>query len=102
MPKWREVADALSDRIERGHVKGDKLPNWRDIRAEYGVSDGTLRRALDYLTQLGIIRREHGKAILVESKPSEAVPLSDGIRPRTLAEQVADHERRLRALEEEK
>jgi GntR family transcriptional regulator len=47
---WARVADHIAARIEAGELRpGARLPGERDLAAEYGVSLGTARRAIEDL-----------------------------------------------------
>lgn len=67
-PQARAV-DTIRQWIEQGKLRSnDQLPSERDLSAQLGVNRGTIRRALDRLTQDGLIEK-------------------DGVRMRVVAEQ---------------
>lgn len=50
------VADAVAAEIESGRLpKGARLPNERDMGAQYGVAPGTARRAVAELRDRGLV-----------------------------------------------
>ncbi|BCU83155.1 trehalose operon repressor [Polycladomyces abyssicola] len=56
--------------LEHHYLPGDKLPSENDLCRHYGVSRGTIRRALDLLAEEGMIHSLHGKGVFVlENKP---------------------------------
>lgn len=66
MPTYREIADAIAERISGGELKpGARLPSTQQIADEYGVSEATAYRALSLLTDRGLIRGEPGRARFV-------------------------------------
>jgi len=55
--RWREVVHLLEqDILEGRHDNDGVLPSPKQMRHRFGVSHRTLRRALDHLTGLGVIR----------------------------------------------
>lgn len=59
---WRLIAEDLMSRIAAGHLAPRDRITLAELRAEYGVADETLRRALRHLQRDGIVRTLHGKA----------------------------------------
>jgi GntR family transcriptional regulator len=71
MPTYKEMADDIAARIERGDWEpGDRLPTTDQFRIEYGVSEATAYRALVLLIDRGVIYGEHGRGRFV-SKPAQ-------------------------------
>ncbi len=67
-PLYRQVRDVLVKRIVDGVWKpGDVLPNEFDIAADLGVSQGTVRKALDELEAEKFVLRRQGKGTFVAS-----------------------------------
>lgn len=53
---WARVADHIVARIEAGDLTpGARLPGERDLAAEYGVSLGTARRAIEDLRERKLV-----------------------------------------------
>jgi len=65
---YRQVETILRDQIVDGALRpGDRLPAEEALRAEYGVSRGTLRQALDALERDGLVERTRGRGTFVSS-----------------------------------
>lgn len=58
-PTWRRLLTHLRRRIESGEFP-DLLPSERTLTEEYGVSKGTVRKALAELRAEGLIRTDKG------------------------------------------
>ena len=88
MPLFRAVKRALLQAIERGQVApGDALPSEAELAAGFGVSVGTLRRAVDDLVAEHILVRRQGRGTFVATHTSDRflfqffhVERSDGLR----------------------
>lgn len=67
-PLYRQVKDIMLERIASGTWKaGVFLPSEGEIAAELGVSQGTVRKALDELTSEHLVVRRQGKGTYVAS-----------------------------------
>lgn len=72
LPLYYQVYESLLKRIQnKEFVEGDPLPPERKLVEEYGVSRITIVKALDMLTNDGVIDRQHGRGTFVTS-PSES------------------------------
>lgn len=58
-PLYQQVAEAIVSRIAVGEW-ADGLPSEQDIAREFGVSAGTMRKALSDLTKRGLLTRTQG------------------------------------------
>ena len=66
LPRYVQIRDELMRRIcARAWSAGDALPAEDRLAAEFGVSLGTLRRALEVLVADGIVERIHGRGTFV-------------------------------------
>jgi GntR family transcriptional regulator len=66
MPLYREVKRALLQAIEAADIApGRALPNETELAAAFGVSIGTLRRAVDELVAEHILARRQGRGTFV-------------------------------------
>lgn len=66
---YRQIADALRDRIARGELKpGDALPTESLLQAEFNVSRVTVRQALKQLTAESIIESIQGSGSYVKEE----------------------------------
>lgn len=71
-PLYAQVKDALIRRLVEADWKpGQALPNEFVLAAEYGVSQGTMRRALDELAQANLVVRRQGKGTFVAEHTRE-------------------------------
>ena len=69
--EYMRVANELENEIKAGRLKPEaRLPNERDLGAQYGVSHATARRAVKEL-------RERGLVITLPNKGSFILPKSD-------------------------
>ena len=63
---YSQVQAALVERIATGRWKpGTSLPNEHDLAQEFGVSDGTMRKALNQMEGIGLISRRQGRGTFV-------------------------------------
>jgi len=67
------MAKAKIDRakIIREIIEADKYVNLQALVNKFGVSESTVRRDLALLEEEGILKRNHGGAVLVDSEPAE-------------------------------
>jgi GntR family transcriptional regulator len=73
-PLYRQVKDALVQRIAGGVWQaGQALPNEFEIAAELGVSQGTVRKALDEMTAENLLVRRQGRGTFVARHDDERV-----------------------------
>ncbi len=69
---YRQVETILRDQIADGVLRpGDRLPSEEALRAQYGVSRGTLRQALEALERDGLVDRARGRGTFVTAGRSE-------------------------------
>jgi GntR family transcriptional regulator len=65
-PLYRQVRDVLVKRIADGTWQaGQALPSEAEIAAEIGVSQGTVRKALDEMTAENLVTRRQGRGTFV-------------------------------------
>jgi GntR family transcriptional regulator len=65
-PLVEQVADVFRQRIDSGELPpGSRLPAEQEIAEQYGLARDTVRRALNMLTQEGLLRVARGKGRLV-------------------------------------
>lgn len=63
---WRHIAETLRDDIGGARwPPGARMPTESELSARFGVNRHTVRRALDELSQGGLIRVEHGRGTFV-------------------------------------
>jgi GntR family transcriptional regulator len=65
-PLYKQVRDRLTRRISDGRWKaGEMVPSEMQIAAELGVSQGTVRKALDDMTAAKLLLRRQGRGTFV-------------------------------------
>jgi DNA-binding GntR family transcriptional regulator len=63
---YLQIAAALAERLASGEWQpGFPMPNEADLAGEFGVSAGSMRRALDKLEEDRIVTRLHGRGTFV-------------------------------------
>lgn len=73
-PLYVQVQRALSERIHSGVWEpGRPLPNEFQLAAEFGVSQGTVRKALDALAAEHLVERHQGRGTFVARHTSDTV-----------------------------
>lgn len=71
-PLYLQVRDALAARIAAAEWKpGTVIPNEGDLAREFGVSSGTMRKALDLLESERLLTRRQGRGTFVNDQASE-------------------------------
>lgn len=104
-PLFRAVKRRLLQAIETGATApGDTLPNETELAAGFGVSIGTLRRAVDELVAEHIIVRRHGLGTFVATHTQQRflfqffhVERADGLREQPEVELISFGRTRLDA-----
>lgn len=70
-PLYLQVRDALAARIASGEWKPNTvIPNEGDLAREFGVSSGTMRKALDLLEAERLLTRRQGRGTFVNDQSS--------------------------------
>jgi GntR family transcriptional regulator len=68
-PLYFQIQQLIRDRIlSKEWQEGQPLPNETDLASAYGVSVGTMRKALDLLTQAKVIVRRQGLGTFVNGR----------------------------------
>jgi GntR family transcriptional regulator len=71
-PMYRMIAEDLRGKIDSGEIPaepGGTLPTEKEMQADYGASRNTVRDAIKFLTQLGLIETRPGQGTFVVEKP---------------------------------
>lgn len=85
-PKYASIADALRQRILRGHWPRDtRLPAAETLASEFGVSRLTVRQALDLLARDGLVEARQGSGTYVTATPAKDRRLRVGTSLEALA-----------------
>lgn len=99
--KYRQIADGLRARIERGEWPvGGQMPTLLELAAQYDAAQGTVAKALDVLHDLGLAETMQGMGTFVrEPKPEPAE--GDTLREQVgeLRQEVTDLRQRVGRLE---
>ena len=103
MPLFRAVKRSLLGAIESGAVApGAMLPNETELAAGFGVSVGTLRRAVDDLVAEHILVRRQGRGTFVATHTSDRflfhffhIERNDGLREAPAVDMVSFERTRL-------
>ena len=70
LANWRQIAREIEERIGDGRlVDGDRLPSEFVLADEFGVSRGTVHRALSDLKVRGLVARQRRNGTVVTSAP---------------------------------
>jgi GntR family transcriptional regulator len=70
-PLYLQLRDALVERIARGEWKaGAMVPNELDLAREFGVSPGTIRKALELMETMRLLTRRQGRGTFVNDQSS--------------------------------
>ncbi len=73
-PLYVRLREKLIDRIAAGDWKsGDLLPNEMELAAEYGLSPGTVRKAMEWLEAAQVVVRRQGRGTYVHDCNAEFV-----------------------------
>ncbi len=68
-PLFIKLRDDMAKRIAAGEWKAEQqIPNEVVLAAEYGISQGTMRKALDELEAMGVLTRKQGRGTFVNNK----------------------------------
>jgi len=66
IPRYYQLKEVLEKRVYSGEFQpGDQFPTDDCLCQEYGLSRGTVRRAIDMLVKEGRLRREQGRGTFV-------------------------------------
>ncbi|MGZ3140563.1 GntR family transcriptional regulator [Lentzea chajnantorensis] len=98
-PPYMQVVEALRADIEEGVFEpGERLPTHQQMVENFGVSVGTVKRALNELQGAGLVVSRQGQGAFVRTNSSAVgSPLVDLAEVRTV---LADLRRRLEEVEE--
>ena len=67
-PLYRQIKSLITDRLQAGEWKpGEAIPSETDLAQRFGVSQGTVRKAIDELAGENLLVRRQGKGTFVAS-----------------------------------
>lgn len=73
-PLYLQVHDAIAERVAGGEWQpGASIPNEFDLSREYGVSTGTIRKALDIMEVERIVTRKQGRGTFVIDQTADEI-----------------------------
>jgi GntR family transcriptional regulator len=73
-PLYRQIADDLRNKIESGELaQGSQLATEIELRDQYEASRNTVRDAIKWLTNLGLVETRPGQGTFVIEKPTPFV-----------------------------
>ena len=73
-PLWRQIRALIVADLEAGAWKpGEAIPSELDLAARFGVSQGTVRKAIDALADENLLVRRQGKGTFVATHTEEKV-----------------------------
>ncbi len=101
MAKYEELVELLKADITKGtYRKGDRLPTTPQLCQIYGVSNTTVKRAMDELELQGLVARRRGSGVYIKET---SVPSSSGTRQGSSSQQMTgfstEHEAQNRKVE---
>jgi DNA-binding GntR family transcriptional regulator len=98
-PAYQQVAAVLRAQLQSGvPAPGDKLPSHAQLVEDYGVSLGTIKRALGVLQSEGLIVSRRGEGAFVRSRPPEQ-SVANRADDSQLQAKIADLTKRVEDLE---
>lgn len=67
-PLYRQIKDLMVSRLQAGEwLPGDSIPSEADLAGSFGVSQGTVRKAIDEMAAENLLVRRQGKGTFVAS-----------------------------------
>lgn len=80
MPKYLEIEKILKERIKDGtYPSGSMIPRQDELAEEFNTSRITIRKALDYLINVGLVYTQRGSGTFVRSNAQEVAKFSTDI-----------------------
>jgi GntR family transcriptional regulator len=74
IPRYYQLKEILEKRIQAGEFQpGGRFPTDDELCQEYGLSRGTVRRAVEMLIGAGLLRREQGRGTFLNSPQQSPV-----------------------------
>jgi GntR family transcriptional regulator len=78
-PLYRQIADDLRNKIESGELaQGSQLATEAELKEQYDASRNTVRDAVKWLTNLGLVETRPGQGTFVLEKPNPFVTTLTG------------------------
>lgn len=68
-PYYRRIMNDIKQKIDSGELPpGAELPSTRELAEQYQVSPGTVRTAVNFLLEAGILEGHQGLAVFVRDR----------------------------------
>ncbi|RSS73309.1 GntR family transcriptional regulator [Streptomyces sp. WAC06614] len=81
VPRYLQIAEDIVQQIRAGALKpGDQVPSEAEMVDRYGVSGGTIRKAMTEIRASGLVDTRHGKGSYVKARPPVRHRSSDRFR----------------------
>ncbi|MFZ3569225.1 GntR family transcriptional regulator [Streptomyces sp. BYX5S] len=81
VPQYVRIAEDLVQQIRAGVIKpGELVPSESELVERYGVSGGTIRKAMVEVRASGLVETRHGKGSMVKDRPPVRLRSSDRFR----------------------
>ncbi|AXE26390.1 GntR family transcriptional regulator [Streptomyces globosus] len=81
VPRYLQIAEDIVQQIRAGVLKpGDQVPSEAEMVERYGVSGGTIRKAMAEIRASGLVDTRHGKGSYVKARPPVRHRSSDRFR----------------------
>ncbi|MCX4693536.1 GntR family transcriptional regulator [Streptomyces sp. NBC_01408] len=81
VPRYLQIAEDIVQQIRAGALKpGDQVPSEAEMVDRYGVSGGTIRKAMLEIRASGLVDTRHGKGSYVKARPPVRHQSSDRFR----------------------
>ncbi|MBW5483738.1 GntR family transcriptional regulator [Streptomyces bambusae] len=81
VPRYLQIAEDIVQQIRAGALKpGDQVPSEAEMVDRYGVSGGTIRKAMTEIRASGLVDTLHGKGSYVKARPPVRHRSSDRFR----------------------
>lgn len=75
---YEQIANDLIEQIEKGQLQeGERLPSIQALAKTYGVSNTSMREALNALRMIGLIEIKHGYGTFVKQKQPQLFDFKD-------------------------
>ncbi|MBT2478393.1 GntR family transcriptional regulator [Streptomyces sp. ISL-94] len=81
VPRYLQIAEDIVQQVRAGVLKpGDQVPSEAEMVDRYGVSGGTVRKAMLEIRASGLVETRHGKGSFVKARPPVRHRSSDRFR----------------------
>ncbi|MFF5707219.1 GntR family transcriptional regulator, partial [Streptomyces sp. NPDC012794] len=81
VPRYLQIAEDIIQQVRAGVLKpGDQVPSEAEMAECYGVSGGTVRKAMLEIRASGLVDTRHGKGSYVKDRPPVRHRSSDRFR----------------------